>query len=62
VRPLASCTAAGVLAWDMKQGKLIRDFTLPTTGNHIVRVQLATKRELRISFLKIFTVITLHFD
>lgn len=29
VKPLASRTAAGMLAWDMKQGMLMRDFTLP---------------------------------
>ena len=29
VRPRASRTSAGMLAWDMKHGMLIRDFTLP---------------------------------
>lgn len=30
VRPLASRTVAGILAWDIKLGMLIRDLTLPT--------------------------------
>lgn len=34
VKPLASRTSAGMLAWDIKQGMLMRDFTLPAHKNN----------------------------
>jgi hypothetical protein len=44
VRPRSSRTAAGIAAWDMKHGRLMRDFTLPEckkgNGNSRSRVQL----------------------
>jgi len=44
VRPRSSRTEAGIAAWDMKHGRLMRDFTLPEckkgNGNSRSRVQL----------------------
>lgn len=34
VKPLDSRTEAGMLAWDMKHGKLMRDLTLPAKNEH----------------------------
>lgn len=42
VKPLDSRTAAGMAAWDMKQGKLMSDFTLPSNGK-IAKVRIGQR-------------------
>lgn len=48
VRPRASRTADGILACDMKQGMLIRDFTLPVN-------EMFHKKSFNFQFLKNLT-------
>lgn len=65
VRPRASRIAAGMLAWDIKQGKLIRDFTLPARreGTIILLKLQMTKANnflyiINISLVRIFKVVS----